>query len=176
MKNQLREACKQKRESLSDLEIKNYSQNIVDKLIPLIAKYENIGIYLPMRGEVDVSALLSMKRSFFAPVVVNKETMQFCELTSLTNTKISSYKILEPISKYCIEPEQLEVIIVPLVGFDEHLNRIGQGGGYYDRYLAKTKAIKIGVAFEVQKLDAIPIEEFDVRLDYIVSESKVYHY
>ncbi|MDQ0359287.1 5-formyltetrahydrofolate cyclo-ligase [Breznakia pachnodae] len=175
MKNELRKVCKERRENLTTLELMNYSHDVVDKLIPLVSKYENIGIYIPMSGEVDVTALLAMDRSFFAPVVVNKEDMEFYEIESLNDVQEGKYGILEPSSDYHIEPKNLEVIIVPLVGFDEKLNRIGQGGGYFDRYLAKTKAIKIGVAFEVQKLDEVPVEDFDIRLDYIISEKKVYH-
>ena len=175
MKNELRKVCKERRENLTKLELLNHSHDIVDKLLPLISKYENIGIYIPMAGEVDVHALLAMNRSFFAPVVIDEEEMEFYELNSLENVRKGKYGILEPSSDYHIHPKDLEIIIVPLVGFDENLNRIGQGGGYYDRYLVKSKAIKIGVAFEVQKLKEIQVEDFDVRLDYIVSEKKVYH-
>ncbi|MDF9823716.1 5-formyltetrahydrofolate cyclo-ligase [Breznakia sp. PF5-3] len=175
MKDNLRKACREKRSGLSKLELANYSKDVVDKLIPLIAKHENIGIYLPMMSEVDVTALLSMERSFFAPVVKDKEQMEFYELVSLNDTQKGKFGILEPSSDYHIEPKDLEVIIVPLVAFDENLNRLGQGRGYFDRYLKRTKAIKIGVGFEIQKVENIPTEEFDIRLDYIVSEKRVYH-
>lgn len=66
-------------------------------------------------------------------------------------------------------------MIIPLLGFDAALNRIGYGGGYYDRTLQGLKhAIKIGVAFEFMKVERIPIDRTDIRLDFVVTESKIY--
>lgn len=175
MKTELRKICKAKRAELSELEYLNYSADVVDKLIPLILKYDKIGIYLPLEGEVDVRAILRLDRTFFAPVVVDDKTMNFYELTSIDDTQVGKFGILEPRPAHSIEPNDLEVIIVPLIAFDTNLHRLGQGKGYFDRYLSQTKALKIGVGFELQKIDEVPVESFDVRLDYIVTEKNVYH-
>ncbi|OCN05215.1 hypothetical protein A4S06_02190 [Erysipelotrichaceae bacterium MTC7] len=175
MKKNLREETRKKREELNELQLANYSLDVVDKLIPLLRKYEKIAIYLPMNSEVDVTSLLGLERSFFAPVVSGKREMDFYLIEGLDQFTIGAFGQKEPISDFKIAPEDLEVIIVPLVGFDANLNRLGQGGGYYDVYLKKTNALKIGVGFEAQKVADIPTEAFDVPLDYIVSEAKVYH-
>lgn len=175
MKEALRKVSKEQRSKLSSLELANRSSYVVEKLLPFITKYEKIGIYLPMKGEVDVTALLAMDRSFFAPVVKDDEQMEFYHLASREDVQLGMFGILQPSSKDWISPEALEVIIVPLVAFDETLHRLGQGRGYYDRYLKKTKAIKIGVGFEIQRFPEVPNKPFDVRLDYIVSEAKLYH-
>ena len=68
-----------------------------------------------------------------------------------------------------------DVVIVPMLGFDDQLRRIGYGGGFYDRTLAgNRKVVKIGVAFEFMKVDCVPTDINDVALDYVVTETNVY--
>lgn len=74
-----------------------------------------------------------------------------------------------------LAPEQFEVIIVPMLGFDRELNRIGYGGGYYDKFLAtQPKAKKIGVCFELGIVEQIPAESHDVPLDMVITERTLY--
>lgn len=85
------------------------------------------------------------------------------------------FDILSPDPKRSriIRPEEIDVVLVPCVGFDEAGNRLGHGGGYYDRYLLRCpRAVKILVAFEAQKLDAVCAGENDVTMDIIVTESR----
>ena len=81
------------------------------------------------------------------------------------------FGIPEPISKKIMYPD---IILVPLVAFDNNLNRIGYGGGFYDRYISKIKKNKnvltIGLAFSFQKVKRIPINKHDIKLDYILTE------
>jgi 5-formyltetrahydrofolate cyclo-ligase len=67
-----------------------------------------------------------------------------------------------------------EILLIPLVGFDRQLNRLGYGGGFYDRYISKIKKnkkiIKIGLGFSFQKIDKLPINKHDKKLDYILTE------
>ena len=101
--------------------------------------------------------------------------MNFFEWSFDEPLSISKYGIPEPISKKIVYPD---VLIIPLVAFDYNLNRLGYGGGYYDRYLAKflkkKKIIKIGIAYSFQKLVKIPTNKYDIKLDYIVTEKRLY--
>ena len=101
--------------------------------------------------------------------------MNFFEWSFDDPLSINKYGIPEPISKKIIHPD---VLIIPLVAFDNELNRLGYGGGYYDRYIAKSfkkkRIIKIGIAYSFQKLNKIPINKYDIRLDYIITEEKFY--
>jgi 5-formyltetrahydrofolate cyclo-ligase len=68
-------------------------------------------------------------------------------------------------------------LLVPLVAFDNRLNRLGYGGGFYDRYIEKIekikKVIKIGLAFSFQKISSVPINQFDKKLDFIITEKEI---
>ena len=100
--------------------------------------------------------------------------MDFFEWKKNNPLKINKYGIVEPISFKKIYPD---IIFVPLVAFDKKLNRLGYGGGFYDRYIQKSMKIKnivkIGLAFSYQELKAIPIDKFDKKLDFIVTEKEI---
>ena len=83
---------------------------------------------------------------------------------------INKFGIPEPISKMVKHPD---VLLVPLVAFDKNFNRIGYGGGFYDRYINKIKKKKkiltIGFAYSFQKVKKIPTNKYDIRLDFIIT-------
>ena len=88
---------------------------------------------------------------------------------------INVFGIPEPISNKIVHPE---VLLVPLVAFDNELNRLGYGGGYYDRYLAKALKIKkiktIGVSYSFQKISKLPINQHDMILDNVITEKNFF--
>ena len=100
--------------------------------------------------------------------------MNFCKWSFNDPLKINQYGIPEPNSKKLIHPD---IILVPLVAFDNNLNRLGYGGGYYDRILEKLserkKILKIGLAFSVQKVNSIPVTKYDKKLDYIITDKYI---
>ena len=101
--------------------------------------------------------------------------MSFYEWNERSPLKINNFGIPEPIKFKKIKPTTL---IIPIVAFDAKLNRLGYGGGFYDRFidkLEKTKKIlKIGLALSCQKINKVPINRFDKKMNYIVTENKVY--
>ena len=88
--------------------------------------------------------------------------------------RINKYGIPEPVSSIILYPD---ILLIPLVGYDNDLNRLGYGGGFYDRYIEKIekikKVIKIGLAFSYQKLKRVPISLHDKRLDFIITEKEI---
>lgn len=174
MKNELRKNARAQRRLLSDIERISKSNDIVDQLVPLLEGKKTIGIYIPMKDEVDVTSLMFLYPSLGVPKVRNQDDMDFFLIHGVHELEKGTLGILEPTSTIWMAPDDFDVIIVPLVAFDSNKNRIGQGKGYYDRYLKQTKALKIGVAFEAQKVDAFEADKHDVTLDYIVTENNIY--
>ena len=137
------------------------------------------GGYFPVNYEIDCLEILKKlevnKYKICLPVIKKKNTMDFYNYSFEDPLKINSYGIPEPNTKQKKIPD---ILFVPLVAFDSKLYRIGYGGGYYDRYLdrlqKKKKLLSIGFAFSFQKVSKVPIEYFDKKLDYILTEKKTY--
>ena len=140
--------------------------------------FKNIGGYYPCNYEIDDLAVLTFLRNKSAnislPIIRENSQMDFFEWKYKDPLKINKYGIAEPILGKKIYPD---IIFVPLVAFDDGLNRLGYGGGFYDRYLEKTgkikKILKIGLGFSYQQLKKIPINNHDKKLDLIITEKKI---
>ena len=90
-------------------------------------------------------------------------------------TGLLGIKAPDPKTSRLISPEELDLVLVPCVAFDEEKRRLGHGGGYYDRYLPKCRGAKfVLIAFEAQKLPQIATEEHDILMDALVTEAKIY--
>jgi 5-formyltetrahydrofolate cyclo-ligase len=137
-----------------------------------------IGGYYPVNFEVDDLELLKKfeknKFNISLPVIKKNFQMDFYKWSFSDSLKINKYGIPEPETKNIVYPD---IILVPLVAFDKNLNRLGYGGGYYDRLikkLSKKKNItKIGLAFSFQKIDKVPINIYDQKLDYIITNKYI---
>ena len=133
-----------------------------------------IGGYYPVNYEIDDLQLLKKfeKKNFTISLPIIKKNFQidFYKWSFTDLLKINKYGIPEPEKKNIIYPD---ILLIPLVAFDKNLNRLGYGGGYYDRLIAKLskkkKIIKIGLAFTFQKIDKVPINIYDQKLDYVVT-------
>ena len=133
-----------------------------------------IGGYFPVNFEIDDLELLNkFKKDNFKialPIIKKNFQMDFYRWKFSEPLKINKYGIPEPVEKTLVYPD---ILFVPLVAFDKKLNRLGYGGGYYDRLIKKLskkkKTIKIGLAMSAQKIKKIPINKYDQKLDYIVT-------
>ena len=100
--------------------------------------------------------------------------MDFFQWSKRIPLIINKYGIPEPLSKKISYPD---ILFVPLVGYDNNLNRLGYGGGFYDRYISKIekqkKIIKIGLAFSFQKIKKIPTNSYDKKLDFVITEKDI---
>ena len=137
-----------------------------------------IGGYYPVNNEIDDIQILKEfnKRNYKTslPVIKSNFEMDFYSWSYFETLKINKFGIPEPISSKIIVPD---ILLVPLVSFDNELNRLGYGGGFYDRYIEKIekvkKVIKIGLAFSYQKIKKIPTNKFDRKLDFIITEKEI---
>ena len=100
--------------------------------------------------------------------------MDFFKWSINNPLKINKYGIAEPVSFKILLPD---LLFVPLVGYDQDLNRLGYGGGFYDRYIDKAekkkKIVKVGLAFSYQKVKKIPVISHDKKLDFIITEKGI---
>ena len=100
--------------------------------------------------------------------------MNFFNWTNSDPLVINKYGIPEPVSKKIVYPD---ILLVPLVAYDDNLNRLGYGGGFYDRYIKKIeeikKIIKVGLTFSYQKVKKVPIDQYDKKLDFIITEKEI---
>ena len=133
-----------------------------------------IGGYYPVNFEIDDLLLLKKfeksKFNISLPVIKKNFQMNFYKWSFFDPLKINKYGIPEPETKNLVYPD---ILLIPLVAFDRNLNRLGYGGGFYDRLIEKLskkkKIIKIGLALSIQKVDKVPINVYDQKLDYIVT-------
>ena len=164
------------------LTAKKFDFNLIFKLITkhFYRKKITIAVYYPSNYEVNILKFLGMasKRKFeiTLPVIKSSGNMCFKRWIFKEPLYINKFGILEPKnSKKEIIPD---LIMVPLVAFDNNLNRIGYGKGYYDRSLEKINKIKkntvaLGIAYSFQKCRAIPVKKHDFELDYIFTEQGI---
>ena len=170
------------RKKIKKLRRKNYSKNLQINFQSIIKvlrkkklKKKTIGGYYPYNFEANVIPILKkferLKYNISLPKISKNYSMNFYIWSSNDPLNINKYGIPEPITNKIIYPD---VLLVPLVAYDKNCNRVGYGGGFYDRYIKKTKKIKniltIGLAFSYQKVKKIPIEKNDVKLDFIITE------
>jgi 5-formyltetrahydrofolate cyclo-ligase len=145
----------------------------IDKL-----NLKSIGGYYPSNYEIDDLNILDLleKKNFKVslPIIKKDNQMNFCSWSKNDPLKINKFGIPEPVSSKVYYPD---ILLVPLVAYDRSLNRLGYGGGYYDRYIEKIEKIKkitkIGLAFSFQKISQVPIDQYDKRLDFVVTEREI---
>ena len=133
-----------------------------------------IGGYYPYNYEIDILQILEKfeKKKFkiTLPKIKKNSQMDFFQWSINDPLVINKFGIPEPISKKVKYPD---VLLVPLVAFDKDLNRIGYGGGFYDRYIAKIrkrkKILTVGFAYSFQKVKKIPTCKYDIKLDIIIT-------
>ncbi len=147
----------------------------------------HIALYLHGDGEVDLSLLInklhSYKKKCYLPVILSRQraTMAFAPYERHTRLRKNCFGILEPVyqKKQLKTARQLDLVLTPLVAFDAQGNRMGMGGGFYDRALQHLgtqqrrflKPIVIGVAHEVQRVAQLQSHHWDIPLDAIVTEN-----
>ena len=135
-----------------------------------------VGGYYPYNYEVDTLEIFKKLEKFnyhlTLPKISKNYQMDFFQWSTKDPLEINKYGIPEPISEVVKFPN---ILLVPLVAFDKDRNRIGYGGGFYDRYIKKIKRKKkiltIGLAYSFQKVKKIPVTKHDIQLDFIVTNT-----
>jgi 5-formyltetrahydrofolate cyclo-ligase len=177
---------KEKRMHLPESLRNHFSQIISRRLIEtsFFKTARTIAFYSSTFGEVLTESMLefamSHQKSCYFPVL-HENRLAFIQVHRHMKMKANRFGILEPAydEKRLLSPHELDLVILPLVAFDEKGHRLGMGGGFYDRTFGfknrkKGKPWLVGAAYDFQKLPQVPRSNLDVLLDMVVTDKKVY--
>ena len=183
-KNDIRKQMRRKRAQLSRVELKLAELGLWRQLSKIsdFQKAKSVAFYLPHKGEISpVKSLyraIGAKKQCYLPAILSNNKMVFRRFTHRRELHNNRFGIPEPkpTSSHCTI-RQLDLILMPLVAFDKRGNRIGMGGGFYDRALShkrqfpSTRPKLIGLAHSFQEISSIGSEPWDIPLTMIVTES-----
>ncbi len=184
---QIRKSIRNARRSLSSAEQLSASEQLLIRFIqlPTVINAKSVAIYLSVDGEIDTAPLIEWlwknDKEVYLPVLhpFNAGNLLFLRYQPDTKMTLNKYKIQEPhLNVLSVIPTQeIDLICTPLVAFDSQGNRLGMGGGYYDRTLSiwhnqKQGPMPIGLAHDCQQTHQIPVESWDVPLPHILAPSK----
>lgn len=180
MKDEVRERIITVRKEQSEESSKEKSSRIYDKLseLPEFNSAKSILVYISKKEEVSTNQLINELLFAGKKVVVpyiRDDRIKLCEVGNECKFELGQFGVLEPTQDF-IKPcnvTEIDCIVVPGVAFDLKRNRLGHGGGYFDKLLCNSNAKKIGIAFDFQIVDELPTEEHDVKMDLVVTEERV---
>ena len=180
-KNSLRKSVLSFRSSLDKNDVLSMSADIFKQFLSIekIRHASRFMLYVDFRNEVAtreiISKLLDLGKEVYLPVTLKNEKKLIPKrIFSLDDLVSGAYGILEPnVDAPIINPSLLDVVIVPGSVFDKNGYRTGYGGGYYDRFLENTDAIRVGVCFDFQLVDDVFPENHDKRMDFIITEKSI---
>lgn len=187
-RSDLRKELRAGRRALSSEQQVRAGLGLADVLLrqPFVAKSQHIAVYLANDGEIDPSSLMAQLwkqgKQCYLPVLDSQGSrsllfVPYCSDTVLVNNK---FGIPEPVPDPAerIAPRDLDLVLMPLTGFDEHGQRLGMGGGFYDKtfdFIRTTqKPPLVGLAHECQKVDRIPTENWDIPMQGVATDKCYY--
>lgn len=184
-----RKKLQQQRATISLSEQKKASARITEQLSQhaLFTRSQTLAAYKAIQHEIDPSALIHKawqnKKICYLPVLQGQQLI-FCAYQANTLLKINQFNILEPTSSLnnCIATHDLDLVLVPLIGFTEKGQRLGMGAGFYDRSFAfllnsprPARPFLLGLAYEWQKLAVFTEKNWDVPLNAVITEKQIYY-
>jgi len=180
----LRQTTLQNRNALTKEEIATRSEKICETILqlPEIIKSKTIFAYVSFRSEVStfklIEALIASGKTVTVPITrVKAKRLDAIEISNVTSDLEPGYcDIPEPTKRLCetsiIDPSEIDAILLPGSVFDKRGGRFGYGGGFYDRFVSNIpNAVRIGLAFDLQIVEQIPLQPHDELLDFVVTES-----
>ncbi|WP_301099111.1 5-formyltetrahydrofolate cyclo-ligase [Otariodibacter sp.] len=178
-RQQIRKSMRAKRMALSPLQQSFASKSIINSSLELIVHYnaQKIAFYLPFDGEISPLALIQSLRELgkeiYLPVLhpFSANQLLFLEYSHDSDLEKNHFGILQPkldIRKV-FPTNELDMIFTPLVAFDTQGNRLGMGGGFYDRTLVQyPEIVSVGLAHRCQQVDSLPTEHWDMPLKHLI--------
>ncbi|MDD2524896.1 MAG: 5-formyltetrahydrofolate cyclo-ligase [Bacteroidales bacterium] len=176
-KRQLRDHIALKKKGFSSSVLEERSEMILRKLElqPEFVHAKCLFLYYSMPDEVATHAFVkkwSDTKEIYLPVIEEGE-MKLRLFSPDHRLKTGAFHILEPQGALCVDYNVIDFALVPGVAFDHQGFRLGRGKGYYDRVLPLLRCVKAGVCFDFQIAENVPADEWDVPMDYVISEDEL---
>ena len=173
-KSEIRRKIKTLRSMLLESEKLSAAEEVFARLESTAAflMADHILMYHSLPDELSTRSFLAKwngKKHCYLPRVngVNLDILPYDE----TRLELGAFHIEEPTGNNTVSPDEIELVVVPAVAYDKSGNRLGRGKGFYDRLLQNTKATKVGVGYEFQMLDKLPVESHDVKMDIVITQN-----
>ena len=180
-KSTLRRRLRAERIRMPERVVREKSLRIYRRLIdmPAYRLARRIACYVSVKNEVDTRRVIQNAigggKQVGVPVTREDGDMDFQAIAGLSDVRPVHYGLREPVadSPKVLLPHTIDLILVPGIAFDRRGYRIGLGGGYYDRFLVRTEAVRVGLSYGFQIIDRVPDEPHDVTIDWIITENEV---
>ncbi|WP_144392685.1 5-formyltetrahydrofolate cyclo-ligase [Pleionea sediminis] len=188
LKSNIRREMRQKRRVLESRQ-HYFSEQLKQQLFAWskFAEAKHVAGYLAQDGELSLEPTLISSQNHgkltFLPILrpLPPNRLWFAPFTTTTQLKKNRFGILEPVTtpNQHFRISRLDIVLFPLVAFDSHGGRLGMGGGFYDRTFEhlithKTRPSFVGIAYEQQRVERLPIEPWDIPLDAVATPEKVW--
>ncbi len=178
-KDEIRNLVFKKRNKLEKKEVIEKGNIVKEKLFCLdeYKKAKTVMFFLSFGKEVYTydmvrEALEDKSKNVIVPKIKEFEIIS-CRIKDFSELVPGAYRILEPVEVKEVNPNEIDIVFVPGIAFDKKGYRIGFGKGYYDRFLKRTKALKIGLCMDFQIVNEISHREWDVPMDMVITEKQV---
>lgn len=181
-KKRKRNEIKQRITELNSEYCMKADRKIIENVLGLeeFQQAKTIFCYVSTKTEVDtipiLKEILTSGKKLGVPKCTGKGIMEVYEISSLDELTAGTYGILEP-GERCeklLTPEEIDFSLIPCISCDSQGKRLGHGGGYYDRYLEKSRGVKVIVCRSRLMVDEVPTEPHDIRMDFVISEEAVW--
>ena len=179
-KDEIREYMKIRRRNLTQEFIDSASLSIEGAAISKIQDKNTVMVYISAFKEPDTYGIIDKLRNLGIRIAVPVSDTDTCTitpsvLTSVHDMQKGAYGIYEPRIVIPISPEEIDAVLIPGVAFGISGERLGFGKGYYDRFLAEFHGLKIGICYDFQVMDNLPVDKHDVKMDLIITEKGIYN-
>ncbi|MDZ7659226.1 5-formyltetrahydrofolate cyclo-ligase [Fodinibius sp.] len=181
-KEELRRQLLEQRKSIAAPAFYGASADIIEELkeqkefrdAGTIHSYVSMNERREVETRVLIKEMIARGRDVVVPVTdFQSRTLTHLLLKSFSDLKENRWGVMEPAKGEEVAPEEIDLVIVPMVGGDEQCNRIGYGEGFYDRFLKDVRCPKIGLSFDCTIVEQLPTEHYDISLDKIITEKRI---
>jgi len=183
-KEALRKQFRSIRQQLPDSVQQDHANAVFDLFTQSeFTKAEHVALYLPNDGELNIRPIIEWLwengKNVYLPLLENR-TLGFALYQKESPLVENKFHIKEPSNEFVVDPEQLDLIMLPVVAFDQRGYRLGRGGGYYDETCRPikdhAKPVLLGVAHSEQYIETLPNTPQDVTMDALITNEKIWSF